>query len=91
MKFLKILLYIIGSILFILLIMVATMVTTIDRTPYKEMAYYKQWKENVAKISARSVADTTSQALSAGWAKVNITPEQARANGRLWQKKRKTL
>ncbi|MBE9465287.1 neutral/alkaline non-lysosomal ceramidase N-terminal domain-containing protein [Dyadobacter subterraneus] len=74
MKFLKILLYIIGSILFILLIMVATMVTTIDRTPYKEMSYYKQWKENVGKITNQPVADTLSNTLSAGWAKVNITP-----------------
>lgn len=74
MKFLKILLYIIGSILLILLFMVATMVTTIDRTPYKEMAYYKQWKENVSKVSKQPVADTVSNALSAGWAKVNITP-----------------
>ncbi|MCF0057471.1 neutral/alkaline non-lysosomal ceramidase N-terminal domain-containing protein [Dyadobacter sp. CY356] len=74
MKFLKILLYIIGSIFFILLIMVATMVTTIDRTPYKEMSYYKQWKENISKISGQTATDTTSAALSAGWAKVNITP-----------------
>lgn len=50
------------------------MVTTIDRTPYKEMSYYKQWKENVAKISNQTAADTVSQSLSAGWAKVNITP-----------------
>lgn len=76
MKFLKILLYFIGSILLILLIMAATMVTTIDRTPYKEMAYYKQWKENVAKIGSQPAADTTEKTLSAGWAKVNITPEK---------------
>ncbi|MCF2445615.1 neutral/alkaline non-lysosomal ceramidase N-terminal domain-containing protein [Dyadobacter sp. CY345] len=75
MKFLKIFLYIIGSILFILLIMVATMVTTVDRTPYKEMAYYKQWKENIGQISNEPASDTTSKTLSAGWAKVNITPE----------------
>ncbi|GLU54198.1 hypothetical protein Dfri01_36590 [Dyadobacter frigoris] len=54
--------------------MVATMVTTIDRTPYKEMSYYKQWKENVAKVSNQTATDTVSQTLSAGWAKVNITP-----------------
>jgi len=76
MKFLKILLYIFGSLLFILLLMVATMVTTVDRTPYKEMAYYKQWKENVGKVSALPAGDTATQTLSAGWAKVNITPEK---------------
>ena len=51
------------------------MVTTVDRTPYKEMAYYKQWKENIAQIKNKTAADTTSKTLSAGWAKVNITPE----------------
>ncbi len=50
------------------------MVTTIDRTPYKEMSYYKEWKENIAKINNQTPADTVSNALSAGWAKVNITP-----------------
>ena len=75
MKFLKILLYIIGSILAVLLIMVATMVTTIDRTPYKEMPYYRQWKENIGKISRQPAADTLTNSLSAGWAKVNITPK----------------
>jgi neutral ceramidase len=76
MKFLKILLYFIGSVLAILLIMVATMVTTIDRTPYKEMPYYKQWKENISKISGPASSDTTTGTLKAGWAKVNITPEK---------------
>ncbi len=51
------------------------MVTTVDRTPYKEMAYYNQWKENIAQIKNETAADTTSKTLSAGWAKVNITPE----------------
>ncbi|WP_090341281.1 neutral/alkaline non-lysosomal ceramidase N-terminal domain-containing protein [Dyadobacter koreensis] len=75
MKFLKILFYILGSLLFILLIMVATMVTTVDRTPYKEMAYYKQWKENIGRIANEPAADTTSKQIIAGWAKVNITPQ----------------
>jgi neutral ceramidase len=75
MKFLKILLYIVGSILLVLLVMVASMVTTIDRTPYKEMAYYKEWKDNIAKINNPLSTDTTGNTFSVGWAKVNITPE----------------
>ncbi|SEJ64039.1 Neutral/alkaline non-lysosomal ceramidase, N-terminal [Dyadobacter koreensis] len=51
------------------------MVTTVDRTPYKEMAYYKQWKENIGRIANEPAADTTSKQIIAGWAKVNITPQ----------------
>ena len=54
--------------------MVATMVTTIDRTPYQEMSYYKEWKENIAKVSKQTANDTAAHTLKAGWAKVNITP-----------------
>lgn len=76
MRFLRILLYIIGSLLFVLLIMVATMVTTVDRTPYREMPYYKQWKENIGKINDTPAYNKPSEALTAGWAKVNITPDR---------------
>lgn len=74
MKFLKVILYFFGTLLAILLLMVATMVTTIDRTPYKEMPYYKQWKQDVAKLRPQPVADTVGADFKAGWAKINITP-----------------
>ncbi len=72
MKFVKILLKIIGYFFLIILLAVATMITTMDTTPYKEMAYYKEWKGLIANVKADTVvaADT----FKVGWAKVNITP-----------------
>ncbi|TLV00611.1 neutral/alkaline non-lysosomal ceramidase N-terminal domain-containing protein [Dyadobacter luticola] len=72
MRFIKILLTIIGSIILLLLLIVATMVTTIDLTPYRQMGYYSDWK----KIIGEAKPDTAGSAgqLRAGWAKVNITP-----------------
>jgi len=51
------------------------MVTTVDRTPYQEMPYYKQWKDNIGSVNQVPVEDSISGKLGAGWAKVNITPE----------------
>jgi len=71
MKFLKILLKIIGSFFLILLLFIATMITTMDRTPYKQMAYYKQWKSAIGNVQRDSAKTGL---LNAGWSKVNITP-----------------
>jgi neutral ceramidase len=72
MKFIKILLKIIGFFLLILVLFVATMITTMDMTPYQEMTYYKEWKSLIGKVEV----DTTlkSSGFKVGWAKVNITP-----------------
>ncbi|MCE6988356.1 neutral/alkaline non-lysosomal ceramidase N-terminal domain-containing protein [Dyadobacter sp. CY323] len=72
MRFLKILLSILGSIILLLILVIATMITTMDETPYKDMPYYSQWKQNVNAVKL----DTSggSGELRAGWAKVNITP-----------------
>jgi neutral ceramidase len=73
MKFLKTTLKILaGLALFALLLVLAT-VTTLDYTPYQEMDYYREWKQRIAAV--RVATDTTGQALTAGWAKVNFTPE----------------
>lgn len=71
MNFLKILLKIIGSLLVLLLLFVATMITTMDQTPYKQMSYYKEWKGLVGKVT-RDTATVSDYKV--GWAKVNITP-----------------
>ena len=42
-----------------------------DRTPYKEMAYYKQWKSAIGNVQRDS---SKAGELNAGWSKVNITP-----------------
>lgn len=71
MKFLRILLKIIGGFLLVLLLVIATMITTMDHTPYKQMAYYKEWKSLVGKVEKDTVTATD---FKVGWAKVNITP-----------------
>jgi len=72
MKFVKILFIIIGSFILLLLLTVATMITTMDSTPYKEMPYYSQWKKIIGQVKP----DTSGAAgeFHVGWAKVNITP-----------------
>ncbi|NIJ51377.1 neutral/alkaline non-lysosomal ceramidase N-terminal domain-containing protein [Dyadobacter arcticus] len=72
MRFLKILLKIIGSVVLLLLLAIATMVTTMDHTPYKEMPYYGRWKKIISEVKADTSGSTGT--FRAGWAKVNITP-----------------
>lgn len=50
MRFLKILLKFLGGFVLLIVLLLAFMVTTVDDTPYKEMAYYKQWKESVSNL-----------------------------------------
>jgi len=71
MKFLKILLKIIGAFFLILLLAIATMITTMDKTPYKQMPYYKEWKGLIGKVERDTTSATT---FRVGWSKVNITP-----------------
>ena len=70
----KTFLKILAGILVALLIFVASAVTTIDYTPYRDMGYYRAWKQNIAAVSV--TADSSAQPLRAGWAKVNMTPPQ---------------
>ncbi len=69
----KTFLKILAGLIIALLIFVASAVTTIDYTPYREMDYYRAWKQNIGKVEVSS--DTTKQQpLRAGWGKANITP-----------------
>jgi neutral ceramidase len=72
MRFIKILLKILGSVVLLLVLILATMVTTMDHTPYKEMPYYGQWKKIIGGVKLDTAG--SSGQLRAGWAKVNITP-----------------
>ena len=72
MKYVKILFIVIGSIILLLLLTVATMITTMDSTPYKEMPYYRQWKKIIGQVKPDTSGIT--EEFRAGWAKVNITP-----------------
>ncbi len=76
MKFLKIFLYSLAGIVVLLLVFVASAVTTIDYTPYQEMDYYRQWKQALAAVPYPDQAKSMDVGLRAGWAKVNYTPDQ---------------
>nr|WP_295927345.1 neutral/alkaline non-lysosomal ceramidase N-terminal domain-containing protein [uncultured Dyadobacter sp.] len=72
MKLLRILLKVIGIFLLLLIAAIATMITTMDHTPYKDMAYYKEWKKLISDV--KTDTSGASAGLQAGWARVNITP-----------------
>jgi len=71
----KTFLKILAGIIIALLVFVASAVTIIDYTPYQEMEYYREWKQNMDKVGVSSDTANT-QPLRAGWAKANITPTQ---------------
>lgn len=73
MKFFKILFKILGVLLLLLVLSLATMVTIMDKTPYKQMPYYAAWKGLVGKVQPDT---STAEEFKIGWAKVNITPSQ---------------
>lgn len=82
MRFLKILLKVLGGLVLLIVVLLACMLTTVDDTPYPEMAYYKQWKESVGSspnyhdtITNRKSQIANHQSLNVGWAKVNFTPK----------------
>ena len=73
MKVIRLLLTSTGVIILLVIIMLASMVTTMDLTPYKEMPYYAQWKTGIKAAAIDTVLETGS--IKVGWSKVNITPE----------------
>ncbi|WP_428657333.1 neutral/alkaline non-lysosomal ceramidase N-terminal domain-containing protein [Runella sp.] len=51
MRFLKILLKVLGGLVLLIVVILACMLTTVDDTPYQEMAYYKEWKSQIKALS----------------------------------------
>jgi neutral ceramidase len=82
MRFLKILLKVLGGLVLLIVVLLACMLTTVDDTPYQEMAYYKEWKKSVHRLSSTNHQSrgepspiTNHDSLNVGWAKVNFTPK----------------
>ncbi|TDB64075.1 neutral/alkaline non-lysosomal ceramidase N-terminal domain-containing protein [Arundinibacter roseus] len=73
MKLLKISLKILAGFLLLILLLLVSLVTTLDYTPYQEMDYYRVWKKNISQI--KSVPFDSTGQMQAGWAKVNFTPD----------------
>lgn len=63
-------------ILLLLCGVIACLVSPIDRTPYRQTGYYQQFKRELARLPASAASGRQPDTLQAGWAKVNITPDQ---------------
>ncbi len=49
------------------------LLTTVDRTPYRETQYYREFRREIVSLPKPKPA-TNADTLQVGWAKVNITP-----------------
>ncbi|SOE23025.1 Neutral/alkaline non-lysosomal ceramidase, N-terminal [Spirosomataceae bacterium TFI 002] len=72
----KTFLKIIGIIALFILVLLFSLLTGIDRTPYQEMDYYKTW-ENTITQKEYAGSSTSGDSMKVGWSKVNITPDYA--------------
>lgn len=71
MKWIKSILKFIAGLLLFLVLLLASLITTQDKTPLEQTGFYKQWKE----IERNAPANIASDTLTAGWARVSITPD----------------
>jgi neutral ceramidase len=82
MRFLKILLKLLGVLLLLIVVLLACMLAPVDDTPYQQTAYYQDWKKSVNSLPLMVSNDSNQQSeienrksLQVGWAKVNFTPK----------------
>jgi len=71
MKLLKLTVKILVGLLIFILIFFAFTIAPVDRTDYRQMAYYKQMNEE---LEAWKPQKDTSNSFKAGWATINLTP-----------------
>ena len=64
--------FFIGTCLFLAVAAIA-LLTTVDRTPYRETEYYREFRRKIVSLPKPKPA-TGADTLQVGWAKVNITP-----------------
>lgn len=69
----KLILKLVLSFITFLVVLILCLVTTVDMTPYKEMPYYQEWKENISDFSFQ---EGENDSLKIGWAKISITPNK---------------
>jgi hypothetical protein len=75
MKFLKLLLKIVAGLMLAIVVLLACTLAPLSDTPYQQMPYYKQWKEQVTtQKKNHSVTQPLSHQIAVGWSKVNFTP-----------------
>ncbi len=59
-----------------LVIAAVALLSPVDRTPYKQMDYYRQFRQQIVSLPTPK-PPTSADTLRVGWAKVNITPSYA--------------
>ncbi len=69
-KWLKIVLSVLGCILLLVLMLI----TTVDRTPYQEMDYYRETVDNFKSLQP---ALTSGDTLKVGWSRASLVPEKS--------------
>ncbi len=63
-----------------LLIAAVALIGPVDRTPYQETDYYKQFRQEIVSLP-KPKPQTGADTLQVGWAKANITPDHAMPTG----------
>ncbi|MEZ0612057.1 hypothetical protein ACAW74_26340 [Fibrella sp. WM1] len=71
MKFLRLLLKILGGLLLLIVLFLAVSLSPNDHTPYQQTDFYRQ---TTARLNTLPALPTPKTALRAGWAKANLTP-----------------
>ena len=70
---LKKLLKIFSGIIILILLLLVSLVTVIDMTPYQKMDYYKKWESNLGQFKEFE-SSSSGDSLSIGFTKVSLTP-----------------
>ena len=78
MKFLRMAGRVLLGLLLFISLFLAVSLSPVDRTPYRQTAYYAQTKQRLAQLTTPPAATAP---LSAGWAAVNLTPAYTTPTG----------
>lgn len=74
LKMLRYLSKILLGLFLILLILVISVVKLVDRSPYQELAFYKEMDQRLDSLSSHFSVPIDTAVLQVGWSEVNITP-----------------
>lgn len=78
MRLLRVLLFILLGLAGLVVLILAIGLSPTDDTPYRQMPYYRETSQRLARLPAPPPPKTP---LRAGWAKANITPDHPTATG----------
>jgi hypothetical protein len=81
MKFVRLLGWVLLTVLGLLLVLAAVSLAPVDRTPYTETDAYRQTQAAFQRLKQTTPPVAPGQPLRAGWARVNLTPPQPGPTG----------